>query len=149
MSIRRAPRDYPPLTDAAALTALWTELMGDEPYRFRSLWLLFIDADRRPAGPIVTVDELPDGPYDIPASDLVTLCGSVLEGPGSGGPGGGGSVAMLLTRPGAGRWTVSDRAWGRFLNGAAAGIGDVRWPVHWAHRRTLEIVQLARARESA
>jgi hypothetical protein len=144
MSIRRAPRDHPPLTDPASLTRLWAELMGEEPYRFRSLWLLFISPDRRPLGPIVTVDELPDGPYDIPASDLITLCGSVLEGPG-----GGGSVAMLLTRPGAGQWTVSDRAWARFLTGAAAGIGDVRWPVHWAHRRTLEIVQLDRARTSA
>lgn len=142
MSVRRPPRDQRPLRDPADLTSLWRTEVASEPFRVRSLWLLFIDARLRPAGPLLTIDDLPDGPYDVPPEDLTTLCGEILDGPG-----GGGSVALLLTRPGGDPWTVSDRAWARFLTATALTIGSRTWPVHWAHRRRLDEVRMPEPRQ--
>jgi hypothetical protein len=133
MSIRRPPFDQDQITSDAELTRCWEVYLEPEPFRFRALWLLFIDAGGRPAGPVITIDDVPDGPYEMDSDDLVTLCRGILDGPG-----GGGSVALLMSRTGVGPWTVSDQAWGRFLQRAADAIGGRQWPVHRAHRRTLE-----------
>ena len=133
MSIRRPPYDQQPIKSDAALKECWETYLDPEPFRFRVLWLLFIDTAGRPCGPVITIDDVADGPYDMDSDDLVTLCRSILDGPG-----GGGSVALLMSRTGVGPWTVSDRAWGRFLQRAADGIGGRQWQVHRAHRRTLE-----------
>lgn len=133
MSVRRPPEDQTPLASTTDLTAVWQRIVAWEPFRFRSVWLLFIDSAGRPAGPLITVDDLPDGPYAVGLDELVDLCRGII-----GGPGGGGSVAILMTRPGAGRWTVSDRAWGRFLIRGAEELGEPVWPVHLAHSQLLE-----------
>lgn len=140
MTQRRPPRTQDQIHTTADLTGLWRDVIGDEPLRFRALWLLFLDAARRPAGPLLTLDNLPDGPYDIDRADLVGWCDEILLGPGGGA---GGSGALLLTRPESTPWTVSDRAWGRFLVAATAEIQGHAWPVHWAHRGGVEVFELA------
>lgn len=137
MSVRRPPEDQTPLASTTQLTALWQKIVAWEPFRFRSVWLLFIDRNGLPAGPLITVDDLPDGPYAVELDELVDLCSDILEGPG-----GGGSVAMMMTRPGAAPWTVSDRAWGRFLLRGATELGDPSWPVHLAHSQSVEQFRL-------
>lgn len=141
MSMRRPPFDQDPIRTDADLTRRWGAYLENEPFRFRALWLLFIDRTGRPAGPVVTIDDLPDGPYDVERADLVELCRTILDGPG-----GGGSVALLMSRPQGDPWTVSDRAWGRFLLRAADEIGGKVWPVHEAHAGAL--VEFALARHS-
>ena len=137
MSVRRPPEDQTPLASTADLTARWQQIVAWEPFRFRSVWLLFIDPVGRPAGPLITVDDLADGPYAIGVEELVDLCRDILDGPG-----GGGSVALMMSRSGGPPWTVSDRAWGRFLVRGAGEIGDPVWPVHLAHRPGLELFRL-------
>jgi hypothetical protein len=132
MSIRRPPSDQTPIRTDAALTRCWQQYLATEPFRFRALWLLFLDGRGRPRGPVMTIDDLPDGPYEMDHQDLVELCRGILEGPG-----GGGSVAMLMSRSGALPWTVSDRAWGRFLLRAVDELDGAAWPIHQAHRRGL------------
>lgn len=129
MSLRRPPEDQRPIADPVDLLARWRVLLVDEPHRTRCLWLLFLGPDARPSGPLITIDDLPDGPYDLQVADLVVFCRDILDGPG-----GGGSVALLLGRPGGAPWTVSDRAWGRYLTRSAAALGGVVWPVQLAHR---------------
>lgn len=133
MSLRRPPADQRPITTAADLTGRWRSLLRTEPFQVRATWLLFLDPHRRPAGPVITIDDVPDGPYALEVDDLVELCREILDGPG-----GGGSVALLMSRPGGAPWTVSDRAWGRFLSRTAAAVGPTLWPVHRAHRYGLE-----------
>lgn len=133
MTVRRPPEDQTPLASTVALTALWQKIVAWEPFRFRSVWLLFVDARGRPAGPLITIDDLADGPYAVALEELTDLCQEILEGPG-----GGGSVALLMSRPGGPPWTVSDRAWGRFLHRGTVALGGPVWPVHLAHAKTLE-----------
>lgn len=129
MSLHPPPHDPHPIDDPDALAVVWNRVLGTETYRTRCLWLLFLDPRRRPVGPVLTVDDVPDGPYDLAVADLVGFCREILDGPGDGG-----SVAMLMTRPGGAPWTVSDRAWGRFLDRAASAVGGQVWPVRLAHR---------------
>lgn len=131
MTVRRPPTDLAPLRGPADLTAAWAAVTAGVPLLHRTVWLLFLDSRGR-AGPVITLDDLPDGPYDVPLEDLVGLCREFIDGPGSAA-----SVALLLTRPGTAPWTVSDRAWGRFLTTAAARLSGPTWPVHWAHRHEL------------
>lgn len=141
MSVRRPPEDQTPLASTTALTELWRRTVAWEPFRFRSLWLLFIDPSGRPSGPLITVDDLADGPYAVALEELVDLCRSILDGPG-----GGGSVALMMSRPGGAPWTVSDRAWGRFLLRGAEELGEPVWPVHLAHSKAVERYRLPASR---
>lgn len=129
MSLHLPPRDQSPVNRPDDLAAVWGRVLGAEPYRTRCVWLLFLDPGRRPSGPVLTVDDVPDGPYDLAVEDLAGLCREILDGPG-----GGGSVALLMSRSGGAPWTVSDRAWGRFLAQAASVVGGQVWPVRLAHR---------------
>jgi hypothetical protein len=127
------PDQMPAVRTQADLHHTWRALMGRLGFSDRKLWLLFLTEDGRPLGPLVSIDDLPDGPYDLRVDDLVGLCREILEGPG-----GGGSVALLVTRPGRDAWHVGDRAWGRYLTAAAHRIGGRVWPVHRAN--DLELV---------
>lgn len=129
------PGDLPPVRTQADLHRAWQALMGRLGFPDRRLWLLFLDGDGRAGGPLLSIDNLPDGPYDLPVEDLVTICREILSGPG-----GGGSVAMLITRPGTDDWHVGDRAWGRYLTAAAHRVGGTVWPVHRANDRELVAV---------
>jgi len=137
VSVRRPPEDQTPLASTTELTALWRTTVAWEPFRFRCLWMLFIDPVGRPSGPLITIDDLPDGPYAVGLEELVDMCRNILDGPG-----GGGSVALMMSRPGAGAWTVSDRAWGRFLLRGADELGAPVWPVHLAHSQVVERYRL-------
>ena len=129
------PADLPAVRTEADLRRAWQTLMGRLGFPDRRLWLLFLGGEGRPGGPLLSIDNLPDGPYDLPVEDLVTICREIL-----GGPGGAGSVAMLITRPGTDPWHVGDRAWGRYLTAAAHRVGGTVWPVHRANDSELVAV---------
>lgn len=129
------PDQMPAVRTPADLEHTWRALMGELAFSDRRLWLLFLTPDGRPLGPLVSVDDLPDGPYDVPVDDLVGLCREIIDGPG-----GGGSVALLITRPGRDLWHIGDRAWAAYLTGAAEQIGGRVWPVHRAHDAELGAV---------
>jgi hypothetical protein len=126
------PDQTAPVRTQADLQRTWRALVGNVGFSDRRLWLLFLRPDGRPLGPLLSLEDLPDGPYDLEVDEVVTVCREILAGPGNGG-----SVAMLITRPGRGPWTVSDRAWARYLTAAADRIGGQVWPVHRAHDRGL------------
>jgi hypothetical protein len=117
------------------LLQTWRAILGPLGFTRRSLWLLFLTDAGRPAGPLLTIDDLPDGPHDVTVDDLVAICDEILDGPGDGG-----SVALLVTRPGADRWHVGDRAWARFLSAVAARALGPTWPVHRANDAVVEPV---------
>jgi hypothetical protein len=134
------PDQMPAVRTPVDLHLAWRALMGNLGFADRQLWLLFIGPDGRLLGPLLSVDDLPDGPYDLEVEEVVGLCREILEGPGLCG-----SVAMLMTRPGTDPWHVGDRAWARYLAAAAHRIGGKVWPVHRANDRELVVVPAADA----
>lgn len=127
------PDQMPAIRSADDLLQTWRAILGPLGFSRRSLWLLFLTAAGRPAGPLLTIDDLPDSPHDVAPDDLVAICEEILDGPG-----GGGSVALLVTRAGAGPWHLGDRAWGRFLTAVAARVQGQTWPVHRANDAVVE-----------
>jgi hypothetical protein len=53
--------------------------------------------------------------------------------------GAGGSVAMLLTRPGCNPMEDADRSWARCLTSAADQLKIWMWPVHFANDVELRV----------
>jgi hypothetical protein len=78
---------------------------------------------------------------DIPRWADPTLCESLLELSGHivGRNCAGGSVAMLLTRPGRNPMEDADRSWARSLTSAAEQYGVSMWPVHFANDVELRV----------
>lgn len=78
---------------------------------------------------------------DIPLWADPTMCGSLLELCGHivGRNAAGGSVAMLLTRPGRNPMDDADRSWARSLTSAAKQHGVSMWPVHFANDVELRV----------
>jgi hypothetical protein len=138
------PDQMPAIRTPDDLTRTWRALMGDLRFTDRRLWLLFIEPDGRLLGPLLSLEDLPDGPYELEVDEVVSMCRDILDGPG-----GGGSVAMLITRPGRESWHVGDRAWGRYLMAATHRIGGHVWPVHRAHDRELAVVPVDEVRGRA
>ena len=137
-----APEQMPAIRTPADLTRAWRVLMGGLRFDDRRLWLLFLEADGRMLGPLLSLDDLPDGPYDLDPDEVVSVCRDLLDGPGSGAR----SVAMLITRPGHDAWHVGDRAWARYLAAAAQRIGGQVWPVHRANDREIAVVAVDEVR---
>jgi hypothetical protein len=79
------PHDMPAIRTQSDLQRAWSALMGALGFPDRRLWLLFLDASGRPLGPLLSIDTLPDGPYDLAVGGLVTLCREMRDGPGGGG----------------------------------------------------------------
>lgn len=110
--------------------------MGPLGFSKRSLWLTFIDDEDRMTPVIVPIDDLPRQP-DLPRIPLLAdTCEHILA---TSVP--GGSVAMLLSRPGRAGVCDTDRRWSRALYAAA----DDRFPMRPLHLATpAQIVVLSR-----
>ena len=78
---------------------------------------------------------------DIPRRAESKMCDSLLEMCRYvvGRNGAGGSVAMLLTRPGRDAMDDADRSWARCLTAAADHLSVSMWPVHFANDLELRV----------
>lgn len=128
------PEDMPPVRSQADLWRHWRALMGPLGFSGRLLWLLFLRPDGRVTPFLPTVDELPVLPDRKLLDSLMSICQKVcaeLDG---------GSVAVLLSRPGARGITAADRAWASGLTRAANNAAVAMWPVHVADDRELVVL---------
>lgn len=115
--------DTPILTDAD-LFRLWQRLMGPDGFGRRSLWLLFLGEDGRPARVIVPIDDIPRSPDRLMVGNLTHIVDRLRRDLSIA------SVPMLLSRPGPSTMTDSDREWARVLTTAMGQRS--RWPIHLA-----------------
>jgi hypothetical protein len=102
-----APRDLPPLlTDDDIRRRI--ETLIAPALRDGTLWLFFLDGDRRQAPVVVPIEDLPHLP-----DDLVDNLGGVLEGllPDMATDVGPGSVVLIRERLGPEKVLPADRAW--------------------------------------
>jgi len=100
------------------LVQFWAALVGGDGFDRRTLWLVILDDDGRPAPTVVPVDDVPAAPS---AADVDAFGQLLRHLEGFGLP------VLLLSRPGPPSVQVHDRQWGRALAGFAP-----RWPIHLA-----------------
>jgi hypothetical protein len=128
------PADTAPVRTQDDLQRLRRALMGPLGFGGRSLWLLVLDADNRPTPLIMQVEDLPPRPEIAQLDALVRMCRQILDGPL-----GGGSVVLLLSRPGRCGLTADDAAWARGLHGAVRRAELPMWPIHRANDDELSV----------
>ena len=119
--------EVPPLRTHADLHRQWRAMMGPLGFGFRRLWLLFLEPDDRPSGVLTEIDDIPEEPRDGEVASLMRMLAEVQQLDGVG------SVAILLSRPGRGALSASDRQWGRALVNAARNAHVRLAPLHVAN----------------
>lgn len=129
------PEQTPPIRTQHDLFQHWRALMCPLGFSRPLLWLLFVAADGRPGPMLSQIDDLPTFPDDLFLVNLMHITKDVIahEAPG-------GSLAVLLSRPGSATLTESDRAWARRLTTAALEAGVRMRPVHLANDEEIRIV---------
>ncbi|GHH73426.1 hypothetical protein GCM10017772_24950 [Promicromonospora soli] len=103
-----------PLADDAALLAFASFLHDGVPPRWRTLWFVMLDGERRALPVIVPLDHVPDEPDVRTVNELGHAWHAMLHGePGA-------SILLMLERPGSADASFEDHAWGVALRAAAA-----------------------------
>ncbi|WP_157508803.1 hypothetical protein [Luteipulveratus halotolerans] len=114
------------------LLTTWRELMGEEGFAYRSLWLIFLDEHGRPAPVIVPVDGVPPEPDDEELAGIVGFVDRLRRELDVW------SVPMLLARPGTSAMTDADRRWAVALTRAFADL-QPQWPLHLATEGRVQV----------
>ena len=123
-----------PIHRAQELDQFWHTMMGPLGFTRRKLWVLFLADDGLPVPQLMEIEDVPSVPDAMTCESLMSLCEMVLDDVIPGG-----SVALLLTRPGSDQMSDTDRAWARTLIAAAASEGVELWPVHMANDVLLQV----------
>jgi hypothetical protein len=123
-----------PIATPADLRQRWRALMGPLGFDERLLRFAFVGPDRRL---IKLLSDVPIGgrPTSALVNDLMSALEVLVNDVGDGG-----TVAFLLTRPGMGPVSRSDRQWADALAAGAAEHGVPIEPIFRAHDRDLVLV---------
>jgi hypothetical protein len=119
------PLKRKPIRTEHDLLERWQELMGEEGFGRRSLWLIFLDEDGKQADVVMPVDDVPLRPDPREVLSIARFVGRLREEANVS------EVPMLLSRPGPSAMTAVDRAWAVALTAAMADQ-QPRWPIHLA-----------------
>lgn len=130
----RRPDQMPPIYTQDDLHAYWRALMGPLGFGTRKLWLSFLTADCRTTDLLTQIDDIPTFPDTELLTNLMYVALQVLDNTAPGG-----SLAVLLSRPGRARVTESDRTWARALTSSAIQTGVAMHPVHLANDTEIRV----------
>jgi hypothetical protein len=130
----RHPHEMPPIRNSEELCLRWRALMGPPGLGEPRLWIAFLGPDNVMSAQLTQIEDIPRLAYSKLCGPLLEMCRHVVSRSGAGG-----SVAMLLTRPGRNPMDDADRSWGRCLAAAADNLGVSMWPVHFANDVELRV----------
>jgi hypothetical protein len=89
------PHEMPAIRNSDELYLRWRALMGPLGFSRPRLWIAFLGPDNMMTAPLTQIEEIPRTADSRMCGSLLEMCRHVV-----GRDGAGGSVAMLLTRPG-------------------------------------------------
>ena len=128
------PDEMPPIRHSDDLCLRWRALMGPLGFGRPRLWLAFLEPDDKMSAHLTQIEDIPRWADSTMCGSLLELCLHIV-----GRKGAGGSVAMLLTRPGRNPMDEADRSWARHLTSAAEQLAVSMWPVHFANDVELRV----------
>lgn len=115
----------------AELTQLWHDMIGVDGFGLRSLWHIFIEPSGQLRPVVLPIDDIPLEPDPKLVSNLAYVLGEVVvETPST--------IAVLLSRPGPGQMSDSDRQWARAIrHGYGPELSP--WPIHLATHGRVQV----------
>jgi hypothetical protein len=128
------PHEMPAIRNPDDLCLRWRALMGPLGFGRPRLWLAFLEPDDKMSAQLTQIEDIPRWADSTMCGSLLELCGHVV-----GRNSAGGSVAMLLTRPGRNPMDDADCSWARYLTSAAKQHRVSMWPVHFANDVELRV----------
>jgi len=128
------PHEMPAIRNSHELWLRWRAVMGPLGFGRPKLWLAFLEPDDKMSAQLTQIEDIPRWADSTTCASLLELCRHIV-----GRNGAGGSVAMLLTRPGRNPMDDADRSWARSLTSAAEQHGVSMWPVHFANDVELRV----------
>ena len=105
-------RPMPALAGSAGAIRFWSS----------RLWIAFLEPDNMMSAQLTQIEGIPRRADSKMCGSLLEMCRHVV-----GRNGAGGSVAMLLTRPGRNPLDDADRSWARCLTSAADHLSVSMW----------------------
>ncbi len=120
--------DAPPVLTAPAMTRRWRDLLGNDGFGRRELWVALFDDDGHQLPAVPVIDDLPERADPAHCRALVGQLGQVLRLE----TGAGGCLAMALARAGGWPAQPADEAWAAALLAAAEAEGVALLSVHLA-----------------
>jgi hypothetical protein len=124
----------PAIRNSGDLCLRWRALMGPLGFGRPRLWIAFLEPDNMMSAQLTQIEDIPRRADTKMCGSLLEMCRYVV-----GRNGAGGSVAMLLTRPGRNAMDDADRSWARCLTAAADHLSVSMWPVHFANDLELRV----------
>lgn len=128
------PQEMPAIRNSDDLCLRWRALMGPLGFSRPRLWIAFMEPDNMMTAPLTQIEDIPRTADSRMSGSLLEMCRHVV-----GRNGAGGSVAMLLTRPGRNPMDDADRSWARCLTSAADHLSVSMWLVHFANDVELRV----------
>jgi hypothetical protein len=128
------PHEMPAIRNSDDLCLRWRALMGPLGFGRPRLWLGFLEPEGKMSAQLTQIEDIPLWADPTMCGSLLELCGHIV-----GRNAAGGSVAMLLTRPGRHPMDDADRSWASSLTSAAKQHGVSMWPVHFANDVELRV----------
>ena len=128
------PHEMPTIRNSDDLCLRWRALMGPLGFGRPRLWLGFLEPEGKMNAQLTQIEDIPGWADSTMCGSLLELCGYIVSRNGAGG-----SVAILLTRPGRNPMDDADRSWARALTSAAEQYGISMWPVHFANDVELRV----------
>ena len=128
------PHEMPAIRNSDDLCLCWRALMGPLGFSRPRLWIAFLEPDNMMTAQLTQIEDIPRTADSRMCGSLLEMCRHVV-----GRNGAGGSVAMLLTRPGRKPMDDSDRSWARCLTSAGDHLSVSMWPVHFANDVELRV----------
>ena len=128
------PHEMPAICNSDGLCLRWRALMEPLGFSRPRLWIAFLGPDNAMTAPLTQIEDIPRTADSRMCGSLLEMCRHVV-----GRNGAGGSVAMLLTRPGRNPMDDADRSWARCLTSAADHLSVSMWPVHFANDVELRV----------
>jgi hypothetical protein len=124
----------PAIRNSGDLCLRWRALLGPLGSGRPRLWIAFLEADNMMSAQLTQIEDIPRRADSRMCGSLLEMCRHVV-----GRKSAGGSVAMLLTRPGRNAMDDADRSWARCLTSAADHLSVSMWPVHFANDLELRV----------
>ena len=128
------PHEMPAIRNSDDLCLCWRALMGPLGFSRPRLWIAFLEPDNMMSASLTQIEDIPRRADPKMCGSLLEMCRHVV-----GRNGAGGSVAMLLTRPGRNPMDDADCGWARCLISAADHLSVAMWPVHFANDVELRV----------